>query len=152
MAEVEVRAATKTDAALIHRLLSDLEFDLGVTGDVQRSVQDIEQFGFSEPPFFHTLIAWKGSDAVGLAVYFREFSTWRGTPGVYVQDLYVSAKMRSTGLGWQLMEAVFAQARVWGASYCKLSVYDENDAAIAFYERLGFQVRENEQILLLELD
>lgn len=151
MSEVVIRAANKKDAQIIHELLVGLETDMGAAGVVKRSAQDIERFGFSDPPFFHVQIACLGAEAVGLAIFFREFSTWRGTPGVYVQDLYVSPQLRSSGLGWELMEAVFGQAREWGASYCKLSVYDENESAIAFYQRLGFKVADNEQVLLLEL-
>lgn len=152
MSEVEILSARRSDAEVIHQLLCALEADLGVTDVVKRHAQDIEQHGFSDLPCFAAQIAWKDGEAVGLAVFFREFSTWRGTPGVYVQDLYVTPEMRSSGLGWQLMEAVFSQAREWGASYCKLAVYDENESAIAFYQRLGFGISENERVLLLELD
>jgi ribosomal protein S18 acetylase RimI-like enzyme len=48
------------------------------------------------------------------------------------------------------MEAVHEYAHQWGASYCKLAVYDDNDAAIAFYEKLGFHVSGNERILMLD--
>jgi GNAT superfamily N-acetyltransferase len=83
-------------------------------------------------------------------LFFREFSSWKGSPGIYVQDLYVSPDMRGTGLGAKLMKAMFEHTRDWGASYCKLTVHADNEIVIPFYEHLGFQLLENEHVLILE--
>jgi len=150
MEKIEIRQATAGDAPVIHRLLAELEHDLGVQGTIRRKAGDILRYGFSETPLFEALIAWKGAQPVGLALYFSEFSTWRGSPGVYVQDLYVSAQTRGAGLGQALMQAVFARARNWGATYCKLAVYNNNEAAISFYRHIGFHVSENESVLFMD--
>ena len=148
--KIEIRLATKEDAPVIHRLLTELEQSLGVQGLVRRQSADILRHGFSDTPFFEALIAWQGVQPVGLALYFREFSTWRGSPGIYVQDLYVSAEVRGSGLGRRLMDSLIERSRSWGATYCKLSVYNENEAALAFYRHLGFHVSENENVLLID--
>lgn len=150
MSEISIRKATGEDATVIHDLLTELERTLGATSKVKRTVEDLETFGFSAQPCFEALIAWSGSRAVGLALFFREFSTWKGVPGVYVQDLYVSADLRGSGLGSKLMKAVIERSRDWRAGYCRLSVHAGNEAAIAFYERLGFREVENEHVLVLD--
>jgi ribosomal protein S18 acetylase RimI-like enzyme len=58
--------------------------------------------------------------------------------------------MRGTGLGRELMEAVYQFARRWDADYCKLATRHDNEAAIAFYKRLGFNMIEDECVLVLE--
>lgn len=150
MNAISIRRANREDAAVIHTLLCELEDALGAGRAVRRSEEDICRYGFGESPHFETQLAWSGNEAVGLAVYFREFSTWRGSPGVYVQDLYVSVKLRGCGLGRELMEAVFNRARCWGATYCKLAVYDNNLSAENFYQRMGFRVSVNERVFLLD--
>ena len=151
VSEFSIKKATAGDAAVVHELLASLEASLGASSKITRRLEDLERFGFSDNPCFDALIAWRGSEAVGLAVYFREFSTWRGAPGVYVQDLYVSAKARGSGLGSKLMESVFEHARDWGVRYCRLSVHVGNEGAMAFYRKLGFKEAEGEQVLVLEI-
>jgi GNAT superfamily N-acetyltransferase len=150
MNEISIRRATVEDIAVIHALLGELEKTLGATSKVKRKPGDLRRFGFSETPCFETLIAWNGADAVGLVLFFKEFSSWKGAAGVYVLDLYVSAAMRGAGLGSKLMKAVYERARSWGASYCKLAVQDDNETAIAFYQRQGFRMVENEHFFILD--
>ena len=151
MKETTIRMAMVEDVAVIHQLLSDLETTLGATSKIKREAADLGKFGFSDDPSFEALIAWNGAEAVGLALYFREFSTWLGKHGVYVQDLYVAPSQRGTGLGSKLMQAVYDRARGWSAADCKLMVHADNEAAIAFYKRLGFHVVSGEHVLIRSL-
>jgi GNAT superfamily N-acetyltransferase len=146
---IEIRAARREDAALVHRLLLDLASALGKPEGIRSSVADIERFGFGERPRFEAVLAFEGAEAVGLAVYFYEFSTWRGQPGVYVQDLYVAPSARGRGLGRDLIQAVRRRAAEQGARYVKLTVYDRNPAALAFYHGMGFESCEDELPLVL---
>ena len=138
------------DVPVIHALLCEMDHTLGVSADVRRTADDIRRFGFCEPPLFEVLLAWQDDEAVGLALFFGEFSSWKGAAGVYVQDIYVSANLRGTGLGRKLMQAVTDTARNWGATYCKLSVYGDNESASAFYKRLGFRVSDTECVMVLD--
>lgn len=148
--ETTIRPASVNDVPIIHALLTELEQTLGATDSVKRTADDLRRFGFGETPRFNVLLAWQDHQAVGLALFFREFSSWRGAPGVYVQDIYVSAEVRGTGLGRKLMQAVMESARSWGATYCKLSVYGDNEPAVAFYRRLGFRISDTECVLILD--
>lgn len=134
---------------MIHRLLLDLAATLGKAEDLKSSVDDIERFGFGDPSCFEAMLAFDDGEAVGLAVYFYEFSTWRGQRGVYVQDLYVAPHTRGRGLGRELIDAVRQRAAERGARYVKLTVYDRNPAALAFYHAMGFESCEDELPLVL---
>ena len=144
MSELQIRRARREDAPAVHCLLLELAEALGKSKDIHSTVADIEHFGFGPQPRFEAVIAWAGARAVGLAVFFYEFSTWRGQPGVYVQDLYVHPGQRGQGLGRALIEAVRERAAEWGGRYVKLTVYDRNPAALAFYHGLGFESCEDE--------
>jgi GNAT superfamily N-acetyltransferase len=149
MEEISIRLAGPEDVHTVHRLLRDLAAALGKSADLRSTVDDIARHGFGERPFFETVLAWFGGEAVGLAVYFFEFSTWRGQPGVYVQDLYVAPVMRGRGLGRDLIAAVRKRAARDGARYVKLTVYDRNPEALAFYHSIGFESCEDELPLVL---
>lgn len=148
-----IRRARVDDAPTLHRLLQELAAALGKSGDIRSTVEDLEQYGFGHEPCFEAMLAFEvaGSreTAVGLAVYFYEFSTWRGHPGVYVQDLYVAPAARGRGLGRELIQAVRERAAEWGGRYVKLTVYDRNPAALAFYHSIGFESCEDELPLVL---
>lgn len=146
--QFSIRRATAEDIDTLHDLLKQLEESLGAADRVQRTPSDLLRHGFSEFPLFQSLIAWQDDNPVGLALFFPEFSSWKGNPGVYVQDLYVAEATRGAGLGRQLMEAVFEVARQWGAAYCKLAVYDDNEPAIRFYRKLGFAESRDESVFL----
>jgi len=147
---IEIRVATALDAPVIHQLLTELEQALGMEDAVKRKAGDILHYGFSEAPFFEAIIAWQDTRPLGLALYFREFSTWRGSPGIYVQDLYVKDEARGSGLGRRLLEALIERSRSRDATYCKLAVYHEDAAAISFYKHFGFHVSEHESVLMID--
>lgn len=149
MNDITIRLAVAGDVPTLQRLLVDLAGELGKTDDVKGTEACLSRFGFSGKPFFQAMLAFSGEEAIGLVVFFSEYSTWRGEPGVYIQDLYVSRAARGEGLGRRLLEAVKTEASRWGARYMKLTVYDRNPDAIAFYRSLGFELREDELPLVL---
>src|ERR1700742_4784131 len=104
--DIVIGGATRDDAPAIHALLRALAVALRRPHDVQSTPDDIARYGFGPNPAFETVIARRGGEAVGLVLYFYEFSTWRGCPGVYIQDLYVDASLRGSGLGRKLLAAV----------------------------------------------
>lgn len=148
-----IRRARVDDAATVHRLLLELAAALGKSAELRSTVADLEHYGFGREPCFEAMLACalseSGETPVGLAVYFYEFSTWRGHPGVYVQDLYVAPSARGRGLGRELIQAVRERAAEWGGRYVKLTVYDRNPAALAFYNSIGFESCEDELPLVL---
>lgn len=83
------------------------------------------------------LLALENGAPVGFAVYFYNFSTWLGRPGLYLEDLFVRPSVRGKGYGRALLErlAQFAQER--GCGRMEWAVLDWNDPAIQFYRKLG---------------
>ena len=135
---------------LVHKLLRELAEALGKPLEIKSTVQNLIDFGFGEQPRVEAMVAFEEDQAVGLAIFFSEFSTWLGTPGVYIQDLYVARQLRGSGLGRDLLKSVQEHTGKWGSCYMKLSVYDGNQKAIAFYRHLGFELRADEQTLVLK--
>lgn len=120
--------------------------DIATGGPVLSQPDDFRRFGFSDPPCFHALIAEQGGRAVGLCLYFFSFSSWKGRRGVYVQDLFVDASQRGTGLGRRLMAETARRAGEQGAVFMRLSVDRGNPAAQAFYSKIGMEMAEHECI------
>jgi ribosomal protein S18 acetylase RimI-like enzyme len=151
MSEVIIRLAEAADAARLNDALRELSKDLN---DVHRaSNEDVASAGFGPAPCFSALLAELDGDVVGVAVYSSFFSTTRGAPGVFVSDLWVAEELRGSGVARSLLSAVcdFA-ARQWGAAFLRLNVYHHNAAAIAAYEKLGFDADHHERVMTLGID
>jgi GNAT superfamily N-acetyltransferase len=76
-------------------------------------------------------------EVVGCAIWFRNFSTWRGVPGVYLEDLFVQPAHRGSGLGRQLLAALAAVCAERGYARLEWQVLDWNEPSIGFYRSLG---------------
>ncbi len=132
-----IRFATPDDAGTIHRFICELaEYErepdaVEVTPDTLRA-----QLARDEPPF-ECLIAQDGADAVGFALFFHNYSTWRGRRGLYLEDLYVTPAARGHGHGRALLARLGELARERGCARMEWSVLDWNAPAIGFYETLG---------------
>ena len=102
--------------------------------------------GFGPHPLFHAVIA-EDPSPLGMVIYYPDFSTHRGAPGVYIQDLWVDPETRGTGLGRRLLAEAMAQ-QDWGAAYMVLGASPENDLAMGFYAKVGFERRGYEYLIL----
>lgn len=92
---------------------------------------------FGNAPTAHAVIAeWDGAPA-GFALYFFNFSTWLGRPGLYLEDLYVRQAMRGLGIGKALLLHLAGIAHARGCGRMEWSVLDWNAPAIEFYRSLG---------------
>ena len=141
-----IRFATANDAETIHRGLLGIAEIMGEPHKVMSTPDDIRRFGFGEKPAFQALIAEAGGTFAGLCVFFPSFSTYRGRPGVYVQDLFVAEDFRRSGVGAQLLQHLAALTRQRGGCYIRLAVAAGNLRAQAFYTRLGLDHSDAEQI------
>ena len=97
-------------------------------------------FGDSPALFGHVAIAEDGEhegEVVGMALWFLNFSTWRGTHGIYLEDLYVQPGHRGRGLGKELLRTLAAVCVERGYSRLEWSVLDWNEPALGFYRRIG---------------
>ena len=92
-------------------------------------------FGDSPALFGH--VAEHDDQVVGIALWFLNFSTWRGTHGIYLEDLYVSSQHRGAGLGKELLRTLAAECVERGYSRLEWSVLDWNAPSIEFYKAAG---------------
>jgi GNAT superfamily N-acetyltransferase len=143
---LNIRFATADDVETIHRGLLGIAEIMGEPHKVTSTPDDIRRFGFGEKPAFEALIAESGGAFAGLCVFFPSFSTYRGRPGVYVQDLFVAEGFRRSGVGAQLLQRLAALTRERGGCYIRLAVNTSNFRAQAFYTRLGLDHSDAEQI------
>lgn len=152
MENLTIRSATREDAAVMHQMIEGLSRAMERESDYHATTKDYEQYGFGDDACFKTLLAFQGVEPVGIVIYFYEFSTWHGRPGVYIQDLYVNSSTRGSGVGQQLLQAVIQRALRRDACYMRLSVYIDNESAAGFYSKLGFEPAHDEVLFKLAHD
>lgn len=145
MSQLDIRTATKADAATIYGFIRDLAIYEKAEHEVIASVADIEASLFSNESSTHALICEQDGVAIGFAVYFFNYSTWLGKHGIYLEDLYVSPSSRGVGAGQALLKHLARIAVSKGCGRFEWSVLDWNEPAIDFYEHLG-AVAQNEWI------
>lgn len=148
--KVTIRRAERRDAEAIHDLVVELARARESMDKVASSVADIARNGFGDDPAFEALMAEIDGSPVGLCLYFRSYSTWRGQRGIYVQDLVVAKHARGLGVGARLLAAAAALGKARGCGYLRLSVEADNERAQAFYARHGLSHSEAERIYLLD--
>ncbi|MGZ4677391.1 MAG: N-acetyltransferase family protein [Acidimicrobiia bacterium] len=123
-----------TIAALIRELAAYEELDHEVVLDEG----ELHAHLFGPRPYAEVLIAEDDrGEPVGFALYFHNFSTFLGRPGIHLEDLFVRPEHRGAGHGLALLGAVGAIARARGCGRIEWNVLDWNEASIAFYESLG---------------
>ena len=147
-----MRLAESGDAELIHAGLVAMAQAMDKGAKITSTASDIRKHGFGGHPAFEVLIAEQDGAFAGLCLTFPSFSTWRGQPGIYVQDLYVEEAFRGQRIGEKLLRAVARRAKLKGAGYLRLSVDTANKTAEAFYERLGITHASDEHIHMIKGD
>jgi GNAT superfamily N-acetyltransferase len=134
---LQIRPAKVSDISLILELIHELATYEREPNAVVATEADLLRDGFGEQPFFQCLIAEFESVPAGFAFYFFNYSTWRGRPGIHLEDLFVRPPFRGKGIGKALLMKV---AEVAVANQCarfQWDVLDWNQPAIDFYHSLG---------------
>lgn len=145
-----MRPARRSDLGAIDRLLATLARTLGEPGAYAGDVDALCRYGFGPQRLFRTLLAEGAGATVGLCIYFAEFSTWRGEPGLYVQDIVVDETWRGAGVGGRLLRAAARDAgEAWGARYLRLAVDAGNRGGQAFYRATGFTMHPQSRVMQL---
>lgn len=132
-----IRPATRDDAALILRFITELAIYERAEHEVKTSSAGIEASLFADDASASALICERDGQPIGYAVYFFNYSTWLGRNGLYLEDLYVTPEARGTGAGKALLKHLARIAVSRGCGRFEWSVLDWNEPAIRFYESLG---------------
>ncbi len=132
-----IRLAAASDVSLILELIHALATFEREPDAVVATEADLLRDGFGERPLFHCLIAEEDGVAAGFAFYFFNYSTWRGRPGIHLEDLFVRPEFRGKGIGKALLIEVAAVAVAKQCGRFQWDVLDWNQTAIDFYHSLG---------------
>jgi GNAT superfamily N-acetyltransferase len=133
-----IRLATAADIPLILYLIRALAEYEREPDAVQTTEADLLRDGFGAQPCFECLIAEnEQGKAVGFALYFYNYSTWRGRQGIHLEDLFVLPEFRGQGIGKALLARVGARAAEQGCVRLQWDVLAWNQTAIDFYQSLG---------------
>jgi GNAT superfamily N-acetyltransferase len=140
MAPITLRFAAAEDVPLLLQLIRELAVYERAPDAVVATEADLRKHGFGPERRFEALIACIDGEPAGFALFFPHFSTWRGRPGLYLEDLYVRDWARRLGVGRRLMArlAAIAIERDWPALH--FAVLNWNPAR-GFYHRLGIEAR-----------
>ena len=134
---LNIRPATRADAPVIASLVRELADYEKLLDEAKATPEDFLRELESPNPVIHVLIAeWQGEPA-GFALYFFNFSTFVGRPGLYLEDLFVRPAWRGHGHGEALLRHLARIAVERGCARFEWSVLDWNEPAIAFYRKLG---------------
>jgi GNAT superfamily N-acetyltransferase len=132
-----IRSAEKADVPLILEFIRALAAYEREPGAVSATEDDLLRHGFGPNPFYYCLIAERNGRAAGFALYFFNYSTWKGRPGLYLEDLFVLPELRGLGIGKALLERVAAVAVEKECPRLQWEVLDWNTPAIDFYRAMG---------------
>jgi len=135
--QFEIRPAHVDDVPIILELIRDLATYERAPEEVTATQEQLVDVLFGERPAAGVLIAFEGKSAVGFAVYFYNFSTWLGRPGLYLEDLFVKPENRGKGYGRALLVELAKIARRRDCGRMEWAVLDWNEPAIKFYRALG---------------
>jgi GNAT superfamily N-acetyltransferase len=133
-----IRAATAADVKQILAFIRALAvYERAPEGAVTATEEGLLRDGFGPQPFYECLLAEHDGAPAGFALFFFNYSTWAGKPGVYLEDLFVHPELRGRGIGKALLQRVAASAMARGCRRLQWEVLDWNTPAIDFYRAMG---------------
>jgi GNAT superfamily N-acetyltransferase len=137
MTDCEIRTTTEADVPIILSLIRELAEYERAPDAVVATETGLREVLFGPKRSAEVLLALEKGEPVGFAVYFYNFSTWLGRPGLYLEDLFVRPAVRGKGYGRALLERLAQIAQERGCGRMEWAVLDWNDPAIQFYRKLG---------------
>ena len=149
-AAIAVHRARPADVPVIARCIRDLARYEKLEHQLDLDEARLHSHLFGAPPVCHSLIGTVDGTAVGFALYFTTYSTFRTQPCLYLEDLFVQPEHRGCGLGLALLRALAAEAVARGCPRLDWSVLDWNVSAIGFYEKQGARLLHDWRVCRLD--
>jgi GNAT superfamily N-acetyltransferase len=134
---IEIRSAAVDDVPLILRFIRGLAEYEKLAHEVIATEEGLRKTLFGERPYAECLIANLGGTPVGFALFFHNYSTFLGKPGIYLEDLFVDPAARGHGVGEKLLARLAQLAIERDCGRLEWWVLDWNEPALAFYRKLG---------------
>jgi GNAT superfamily N-acetyltransferase len=138
-----IRPATEADLATIEELIRALAEYERLSEEVVMDTELLRRNLFGERPYAEVLIAEENGESAGFALFFHNFSTFVGRPGIYLEDLFVRPGHRGKGYGKALLKRLAEIAVERDCGRLEWAVLDWNEPALGFYRSLG--ARPNEE-------
>jgi len=132
-----IRPATSADVPTIARLIRELAEYERLAHAVDFDIADLREHLFGAKKYAEVLLAEEGGAVVGFALFFHNYSTFHGKPGVYLEDLFVEPAHRGKGHGKALLRALARLAVERDCARVEWSVLNWNEPSIEFYKALG---------------
>ncbi len=132
-----VREARAGDVPALLQMFAELAEYEDLTHELRATADALSEELFGSRPAARALIAERGSQAIGYALFFPTFSSFLASRGVWLEDLFVRPVHRGAGVGRALLAAVAAQVRRQGAERLEWTALDWNEPALRFYRGLG---------------
>ena len=133
----QIRPARVKDVSIILELIRDLATYERAPDEVIATEEQLVDVLFGKRPAAEVLLAFEGNSPVGFALFFHNFSTWLGRPGLYLEDLFIKPEKRGKGYGRALLVELAKIAMERGCGRMEWAVLDWNESAIKFYHALG---------------
>jgi GNAT superfamily N-acetyltransferase len=137
VAEARIREANEGDVPLILSLIRELAEYEKLSDEVVATEDGLRDSLFGERRYAEVLIAEHDGAPAGFALFFHNFSTFLGKPGIYLEDLYVKPAFRGSGIGKKLLVHLASLAKRRGCGRLEWWVLDWNEPSIGFYKKLG---------------
>ncbi|MDE2561539.1 MAG: GNAT family N-acetyltransferase [Sphingomonadales bacterium] len=147
---ISIRPATRADLPLIAQLIRDLAEYERLAHEVRFDLAVMGEHLFGPRPGAEVVIGEIGGEAQGFALFFHNFSTFEGRPGLYLEDLFVRPEARGAGLGKALLVHLAALAQARGCARFEWSVLDWNEPSIGFYKSLGARTMDDWRIMRVD--
>ncbi len=132
-----IRSAVKADAPRILELIKDLAEYEKAPLEAKATLQQIEETIFGDAPSAFCHVAECEGRVVGIAIWFLNYSTWIGKPGIYLEDLYIDVAHRGKGFGTAFLKCLANICIERGYERFQWSCLDWNTPSIAFYKSIG---------------
>ncbi|HEX8143758.1 MAG TPA: GNAT family N-acetyltransferase [Pyrinomonadaceae bacterium] len=134
---LKIERAGASDVPVILSFIKELAEYERLSHEVVATEELLRQSLFGERAMAEVVIAYDDGRAVGFALFFHNFSTFLGRPGIYLEDLYVQPHARGKGIGRALLIHLARLAKERGCGRLEWAVLDWNEPAIRFYQNLG---------------
>jgi GNAT superfamily N-acetyltransferase len=136
-AAISIRAAQADDADLVLQFIHELAEYEKLAHEVRATREDIHAALFGPRPYAEAIIGCLDGQPCGFALFFHNFSTFLGKPGLYLEDLYVRPAARGRGLGTRMLAWLARLALERGCGRFEWAVLDWNEPALRVYRSLG---------------
>ena len=147
---ISIRPATADDLPLIAQLIRDLAEYERLAHEVRFDDEVLRAKLFGPRPYAEVVIGEIDGTAQGFALFFHNFSTFEGRPGIYLEDLFVRPEARGSGLGKALLSHLAALAVERDCARLEWSVLDWNEPAIGFYKKLGARLMDEWTVMRVD--